>query len=101
MLVYQNWDEKIHSAYYFKHLALYVVYDTMKNGKINLSDEVYVSKKGWETGGSTMFVDIGSKVPLEEIIKGIAIVSGNDACVAAAEHIAGTVEAFVKIMNET
>src|SRR4029453_7492563 len=81
--------------------TLYIVYDMIKNGKIKLTDEVYISKKAWETGGSKMYVELGSKVPLEEMIKGIAIVSGNDACVAVAEHISGSVEMFVKLMNET
>ncbi len=48
-----------------------------------------------------MYLEVGSKVPLEEIIKGIAIVSGNDACIAVAEHISGSTEAFVKLMNDT
>jgi D-alanyl-D-alanine carboxypeptidase (penicillin-binding protein 5/6) len=77
------------------------VYDTIRSGKTKLTDEVYISKKAWETGGSKMYVGVGSKVPLEEIIKGIAIVSGNDACVAAAEHISGSAEVFVKLMNDT
>lgn len=101
MLASQNQDEKIGPASFVKLLTLYVVYDMLKNGKANLTDEVYISKKAWETGGSKMFVEIGTKVPLEEILKGIAIVSGNDACVAAAEHISGSVEVFVKVMNET
>lgn len=101
MLASQNQDEKIPPASFVKLLTLYVVYDMIKNGQANLTDEVYISKKAWETGGSKMFVDLGTKVPLEEIMKGIAIVSGNDACVAAAEHISGSVEVFVKVMNET
>jgi D-alanyl-D-alanine carboxypeptidase (penicillin-binding protein 5/6) len=100
-LAVQNKDEKIAPASFAKLLTLYVVYDTIRSGKIKLTDEVYISKKAWETGGSKMYVGVGSKVPLEEIIKGIAIVSGNDACVAVAEHISGSTEAFVKLMNDT
>jgi len=104
ILVSQNQEEKIAPASFAKVLTLYVVYDTIKNGKINLTDEVYISKKAWEESrrdGSTMYLKLGSKEPLEELIKGIAIVSGNDACVAVAEHISGSVEMFVKVMNET
>jgi len=101
ILASQNQDERIPPASFVKVLTLYVVYDMLRNGQIHLTDEVYISKKAWETGGSKMFVELGSKVPLEEIMKGIAIVSGNDACVAVAEHISGSVEAFVKVMNET
>jgi D-alanyl-D-alanine carboxypeptidase (penicillin-binding protein 5/6) len=101
ILAVQNKDEKIAPASFAKVLTLYVVYDTLRSGKIHLTDEVYISKKAWETGGSKMYVEVGSKVPLEEIIKGIAIVSGNDACVAVAEHISGSAEVFVKLMNDT
>jgi len=101
LLAAQNKDEKIAPASFAKVLTLYVVYDTIRSGKIKLTDEVYISKKAWETGGSKMYVGAGSRVPLEEIIKGIAIVSGNDACVAVAEHIAGSADVFVKLMNET
>jgi len=101
LLAAQNKDEKIAPASFVKILTLYVVYDMLRSGKIKLTDEVYISKKAWETGGSKMYLEVGSKVPLEEIIKGIAIVSGNDACVAVAEHISGSTDAFVKLMNDT
>jgi D-alanyl-D-alanine carboxypeptidase (penicillin-binding protein 5/6) len=100
MLAAQNKDEKIAPASFAKVLTLYIVYDTIRSGKIQLTDEVYISKKAWETGGSKMYVEVGTKVPLEEIIKGIAVVSGNDACVAVAEHISGSAEVFVKMMND-
>jgi len=104
VLASQNQDEKLGPASFVKVLTLYIVYDMLKNGKVKLTDEVYVSKRAWEESrrdGSTMFLKLDSKEPLEEIIKGIAIVSGNDACVAVAEHISGSVETFVKVMNET
>ena len=101
VLVAQNKDEKIAPASFVKVLTLYVVYDMIQNGKIKLTDEVYISKKAWETGDSKMFVGLGSKIPLEEIIKGIAVASGNDACVAVAEHISGSTDMFVKVMNDT
>lgn len=101
VLASQNKDEQIAPASFVKLLTLYIAHDMLKSGKIKLTDEVYISKKAWETGGSKMFVELGSKVPLEELLKGIAIVSGNDACVAVAEHIAGSLDVFVKIMNET
>src|SRR5215467_11858746 len=58
ILASQNQDEKIAPASFVKVLTLYVVYDMLKNGKINLTDEVYISKKAWETGGSKMFVEL-------------------------------------------
>jgi D-alanyl-D-alanine carboxypeptidase (penicillin-binding protein 5/6) len=101
ILAAQNKDEKIAPASFAKVLTLYIVYDAIRSGKIQLTDEVYISKKAWETGGSKMYLEVGTKVPLEEMIKGIAIVSGNDACVAVAEHISGSAEVFVKAMNDT
>lgn len=101
ILASQNKDEKIQPASFVKVLTLYVVYDLMRSGKLKLTDEIPISKKAWETGGSKMYVELGSKVVLEELIKGIAVVSGNDACVAVAEHAAGSIETFVQWMNET
>lgn len=101
ILAAHNKDEKIQPASFVKVLTLYVVHDMLRSGKLKMTDEIAISKKAWETGGSKMYVDIGSKVPLEELLKGIAVVSGNDACVAVAEHTAGSIETFVKWMNDT
>ncbi|GIX46254.1 MAG: D-alanyl-D-alanine carboxypeptidase [Candidatus Tectimicrobiota bacterium] len=86
-------------ASFAKLLTLYLVFDTLRHGKLRLDDEIYVSKKAWRTGGSRMFIEVGSKVPLRELIKGIAVVSGNDACVAVAEHLYGSTELFAQAMN--
>lgn len=96
----QNADEPIAPASFTKILTLYLVNDALKKGAIKRDDEVYVTEQAWKTGGSKMFLRVGTKVPLGEIMKGIAVVSGNDAAVAAAEHLAGSVEAFVVMMNE-
>lgn len=101
IIVESNKDEKIPPASFAKLLTLYVVFDMLHKGKISLSDEVYISRKAWQTGGSKMFVALDTKVPLEDLIKGIAVVSGNDACVAIAEHLYGSTEAFVQVMNDT
>ena len=101
ILAAHNKDERIPPASFVKVLTLYIVYDMLREGKFKLADEVYISKKAWETGGSKMFIAVDTKIPLEELIKGIAVVSGNDACVAVAEYISGTTEAFVHLMNET
>ncbi len=90
---------QIPPASFVKLLTLYVVFDALKHQKIQLADEVHVSKKAWKTGGSKMFIKVDTKVPVEELIKGIAVVSGNDACVAMAEHLYGDVETFTRVMN--
>ena len=101
ILQQQNKDEQIPPASFAKILTLYVVFDLIAKRQARLDDEVFISEKAWRTGGSKMFVREGDRVPLEELIKGIAVVSGNDACVAVAEHFSGSEEAFVKVMNET
>ena len=101
ILQQQNKDEQIPPASFAKILTLYVVFDLIGKGQARLADEVFISEKAWRTGGSKMFVPEGGRVPLEELIKGIAVVSGNDACVAVAEHFSGSEGEFVKVMNET
>ena len=83
-----------------KIMTLFITFEAIENGSIHLNDKVWISKRAWKTGGSKMFVEVGTRVPLQELIKGIAVASGNDACVAVAEHVAGSVEAFVAMMNE-
>ncbi len=95
----QNADELIEPASFTKVLSLYLLFEAVQRGNIKLQDEVYISDAAWRTKGSKMFVGVGSRVQLEEIIKGISVVSGNDACIAAAEHLSGSVEAFVDNMN--
>lgn len=99
MLYEQNADDPIEPASFTKVLSLYLVFEALQQGRIHLNDEVWVSEEAWRTGGSKMFVGIGTKVPLEELLKGVAVVSGNDACIALAEHLSGSVEAFVDAMN--
>jgi D-alanyl-D-alanine carboxypeptidase (penicillin-binding protein 5/6) len=96
----QNADESIEPASFTKIASLYLIFEALKQGRIHLNDEVAISATAWRTGGSKMFVGVGSHVPLEDIIKGIAVVSGNDACVAAAEHLSGSVDTFVEAMNQ-
>ncbi len=99
VLFEENADELIEPASFTKIASLYLIFEALKQGRIHLNDEVLISEEAWRTGGSKMFVGIGTRVPLDELIKGIAVVSGNDACVAAAEHLSGSVDAFVDAMN--
>jgi D-alanyl-D-alanine carboxypeptidase len=99
VLFEQNADYLIAPASITKVLTLYLVFEAIKQGHVSLSDKVEVSRRAASTGGSRMGLRAGARVPLSEIIKGMAVVSGNDACVAAAEHISGSVERFVAKMN--
>ncbi|MCE5333356.1 MAG: D-alanyl-D-alanine carboxypeptidase [Desulfobacteraceae bacterium] len=99
VLFEQNADEPIEPASFTKIASLYLIFEGLQQGRINLNDQVWISEAAWRTGGSKMFVGIGTRVPLEDLIKGIAVVSGNDACVAAAEHLSGSQDTFVDALN--
>ena len=84
-LIYgQKPKERIEPASLVKILTLFLVFDAVRDGLLRLEDKVLISKKAWRTRGSKMFIRRGSHVELVELIKGIAVVSGNDACVAVA-----------------
>ena len=72
----------------------------LKNNTLNLNDKVLVSKKAWKTGGSKMFIDVGKKIKVKDILQGVITVSGNDASVALAEHISGDEKTFSTYMNQ-
>lgn len=84
-----------------KLMTLYQVASALKANRIHLNDRIVISEKAWRTGGSKMFIQVGDQVPLSDLIQGIAVVSGNDACVAVAEQIAGTEESFAELMNHS
>jgi len=95
-------DVQVHPASMSKLMTLYVLFDRLKQGNVSLDDEFPVSEKAWALDeGSTMFVGIGEKLRVEDLIRGIIVQSGNDACLVVAEGIAGTEEAFAELMNET
>ncbi|MGV8073981.1 MAG: D-alanyl-D-alanine carboxypeptidase family protein [Syntrophobacteraceae bacterium] len=99
VLYEHNADLPIAPASVTKILTLYIVFDAMREGRLKPGEQIAVSKKAAGTGGSRMSLRAGQDVPVEEIIKGIAVVSGNDAAVAIAEHMCGSVAEFVRLMN--
>ncbi len=82
-----------------KLMTAYLVYERLKSGRLSLNQELPVSEKAWRMGGSKMFVQLNSMVRVEDLIRGMIIQSGNDACLVLAEGIAGSEEAFVELMN--
>jgi D-alanyl-D-alanine carboxypeptidase (penicillin-binding protein 5/6) len=100
ILYSHNPNERLQPASITKILTLYMVDENIQQNSAKLSDLVKISCKAGRTGGSKMFIKAGSEIPLGELIKGIAVVSANDASVAVAEHIAGSVETFVMKMNQ-
>jgi D-alanyl-D-alanine carboxypeptidase (penicillin-binding protein 5/6) len=100
VLFEQEPNLRIPPASFGKILTLYLAYDAIRAGQLKMEDMVTVSEKAWRTQGSKMFIKVGERVKVEDLLKGIAISSGNDACIALAEHMAGSEEAFVLRMNE-
>ena len=96
-------DHQIYPASMTKIMTAIIVFDLLKQEKIKLSDEVIISENAWrmsKSGFSSMFIMLNDKVSIEDLLRGIIVVSGNDACVALAEGIAGTETAFADMMNE-
>jgi len=93
-------NKKVDPASITKMMTAYVVFSELKSGNLNENDLVTVSEKAWRTGGSKMFIEVNKKISVADLLKGMIIQSGNDACVALAEHIAGTEETFADLMNQ-
>ena len=91
--------ERMEPASLTKMMTAYTVFHELKAGHISLDDMVRVSEKAWRMPGSRMFIEVGSQVSVEELLKGMIIQSGNDASVALAEFVAGSEDAFVPLMN--
>jgi D-alanyl-D-alanine carboxypeptidase (penicillin-binding protein 5/6) len=100
ILYEQNPHLRILPASFVKVLTLYLVFDALRAGQLKMDDLVTVSEKAWRTQGSKMFIKVGDRVKVEDLLKGIAVASGNDACIAIAEYLAGSEEVFVSKMNE-
>ena len=93
-------DAKMYPSSMTKMMTLYLLFDRLKQGTLTLDSQFTVSEKAWRMQGSKTFVQLGAQVRLEDLIRGIAIQSGNDACVTVAEGIAGSEEAFANQMND-
>jgi D-alanyl-D-alanine carboxypeptidase (penicillin-binding protein 5/6) len=101
ILAQKNIDQRMAPASLTKIMTIYVIAEALKNGHIHLDDKVNISRDAWRTGGSRMFVQVGTQVPARDLIDGIVIVSGNDAAVAMAEFVGGNQQSFVNLMNQT
>ena len=95
-------DTKIYPASMTKIMTAIVTFDLLKKGETSLDEEIIVSEEAWrlsQSGYSSMFIMLNDKVTVEDLLKGIIIVSGNDACVALATGLSGSEEEFVVLMN--
>lgn len=107
VIVEHNADERMEPASLTKMMTAYIVFDAVKNGRLALEDTAPVSEKAWRnpgvagwTDGSRMFAEVGTRVSISDLLRGLIVQSGNDAAVVLAEHLAGTEDAFVDLMND-
>ncbi|HXP75529.1 MAG TPA: D-alanyl-D-alanine carboxypeptidase family protein [Stellaceae bacterium] len=100
LLLDKGADQRMPPASMSKIMTAYLVYDALKKGRLSLEDILPVSEKAWRTQGSKMFVPYPGRVKVEDLVRGMIIQSGNDACIVLAEGLAGSEEAFVEQMNE-
>jgi D-alanyl-D-alanine carboxypeptidase (penicillin-binding protein 5/6) len=95
-----NPDERVEPASLTKLMTAYAVFHALRRGQITLQDEAHVSEKAWRTEGSRMFIEVDTRVSVEDLLRGMIIQSGNDASVALAEHVGGSEDAFLELMNQ-
>ena len=103
ILYEQDADTKIYPASMTKIMTAIVAFDLLKKGETSLDEKIIISEKAWrlsQSGYSSMFIMLNDEVSVEDLLKGIIIVSGNDACVALAEGLSGSEEEFVNLMND-
>ena len=100
ILYESNPDERLPIASVTKVMTMLLIMEAVDSGKISLDDMVTVSENAMSNGGSTMFLETGEQLTVNDMLKGIAVASANDGCVAMAEHLAGSESAFVDMMNE-
>jgi D-alanyl-D-alanine carboxypeptidase (penicillin-binding protein 5/6) len=93
-------DKAVAPASLTKLMTAYVVFKTLQEDQIQLADQVTVSEKAWRAEGSRMFIEVGKRVSVEDLLMGMIVQSGNDASIALAEHVAGSEAVFAEIMNQ-
>ncbi len=99
VLLDKNADDSMPPASMSKIMTTYMVFEQLKDGRISLDDELPVSEKAWRKGGSKMFVRVGEQVRVEDLLRGVIVQSGNDACIVLAEGLGGTEEGFAAEMT--
>ncbi len=100
VLLDKGGDDRIPTASLSKVMTAYVVFGMLKEGKAKLTDELPVSEHAWRTQGSKMFVPLGGRIKIDDLLRGMIVQSGNDACIVLAEGLAGSEAAFVDLMNQ-
>ncbi len=99
-LASKNEHQRLEPASITKLMTAYASFRALRAGQISLDEEVLISEKAWRTAGSRMFIEVGTRVTIENLLQGMIVQSGNDASVALAEHLAGTEATFAQVMNQ-
>ena len=99
VLLNKNADVQMPPSSMSKMMTAFMVFDRLQDGRLSLDDELTVSEKAWRKGGSKMFVEVGNQVRVEDLLRGVIVQSGNDACIVLAEALAGSEDAFAEQMN--
>lgn len=99
IIAQKNMDQIMPPASLTKMMTLYLISQALHNGTIKLDDQVLISKDAWKMGGSKMFVKVGHRVAVQDLLQGIIVASGNDACVAMSEFLSGSQDVFANMMN--
>ena len=99
VLFERNPDQRLPPASMSKLMTTYMVLEQIKDGRLKMDDTLPVSKKAWKKGGSKMFVEVGKRVRIDDLLRGIIILSGNDACIVVAEGLSGSEDQFAKDMT--
>ena len=100
ILASSNGDLTLPPASITKMMTAYLAFTELKEKNISMDEDILVSEKAWKTGGSKMFIEVGKKIKVKDILQGVITVSGNDASVALAEHISGDEKTFATYMNQ-
>jgi len=100
VLFEKNADESMAPSSMSKLMTIYLVFERLRDGRLSLEDKLSVSTKAWRKGGSKMFVKEGDRVSIEDLIRGVVVQSGNDACIVIAEGLSGDEETFAQEMTE-
>jgi D-alanyl-D-alanine carboxypeptidase (penicillin-binding protein 5/6) len=100
VLLEKDADQSMPPASMSKIMTAYMVFERLKEGRLSLDDTLQVSERAWRKGGSKMWVEVGSQIRVEDLLRGVIVQSGNDACIVLAEGLSGTEELFAEEMTE-
>lgn len=96
VLLEKNANEKMPTSSMSKTMTMYMLFEALKQGRVQLDTKFVISEKAWKKGGSKMFIEVGDEVKVEDLIQGVVVQSGNDAAIAVAEGLAGSEEVFAQ-----